>query len=382
MEKVGAMKTSVVSKVTGSPNPPQTLTLNSEILGEERKVYIQLPEGYEQTQRAYPLLCVLDGEWLYEVVRANLRFYSEYEVMGNRYPQMIVIGIENRDRDKDYVPTPDPQDPPMFPTAGKADAFAQFLSAELFPYLAQNYRLSPNRTVVGWSFGGLFALYAALQHQDLFDSLLCIGPAIWWDDERVVKMFKEIPLRKKKRLVLTCGSEEKGGEVYDSVQSLLKLISEEPPANLTSRYIEIDGAGHGWAIPEAVDRGFKGLFEGYLPPQDVKSLKELNAYYAALSNDWGYGVLPPESVMLKLANDLWAADQKTEALEVVKQLLSASPHSSIGHFYLGKFLAFMDQTPSAIEALQKAIQLEFERPVPNLIYVRGYQNRLNKILSD
>jgi len=375
------MKTAAVSKVAGSPNPPTTLTLNSEILGEKRKIYIQLPEGYEQTQRAYPLLCVLDGEWLYEIVRANLRFYSEYGVMGSLYPQTIVVGIENLDRDKDYVPTPDLQDPPRFPTAGRADQFAEFLSAELFPYLAQNYRLAQSRTLVGWSFGGLFALYAALQHQDLFDSFLCIGPAIWWDDELVVKMFNEVPLRKKKRLVITCGSEEKGGPVYDSVQSLLKLIAEEHPRNLISSYIEIDGVGHSWGIPEVVDRGFKSLFKGYLPAQDFKSLKELESYYSDLSQAWGYKVLPPESAMLQLANDLWSADQKAEALEVMAQLLAASPNSSMGYFYQGKFLALLNRTASAIDALQKAINLELARPVPNLVYIRGYQSRLKKVIE-
>ena len=47
------MKTAVVGKVTGSPNPPQTLMLSSEILGEGRSTFnclmTQIKEDYTLT---------------------------------------------------------------------------------------------------------------------------------------------------------------------------------------------------------------------------------------------------------------------------------------------------------------------------------------------
>ena len=90
-----------------TPNPAHTLTVESEILGETRRVYVQLPEGYGRSEARYPVLVVLDGEWLFEPARALVRFQSEYDVMDVRIPKMIVVGIENVDRDRDYVPTPD-----------------------------------------------------------------------------------------------------------------------------------------------------------------------------------------------------------------------------------------------------------------------------------
>ena len=363
------------------PNSSQKITINSRVLGEKRNIYIHLPEEYDQVRRHYPILCVLDGEWLYDIVRANLRFYSECEVMGILLPQMIIVGIENVDRDRDYVPTSDPQDPPLFKTAGKADAFAEFLNQELFPYLEQEYRVLENRTVVGWSFGGLFALYSAIQHQDLFDSYLCIGPAIWWDNELVNKMINEIPFRKKTRVVITCGSEEEGGLVYNSVRSLLKTINEAPPENWVHDYIEIEGVGHSWGIPEAVDRGLKCLYEGYLPADDPKSLDKLMNYYAGLSKEWGYDVEPPESVMIKLAKELWSLDESKEAFEVLDQFLDASPNSSTGYFCRGKFLSSLDRKTESIEAFRKAVNCELVRPVPNHVYLRAYYEKI-KALED
>ncbi|MBG0787786.1 MAG: alpha/beta hydrolase, partial [Anaerolineaceae bacterium] len=329
------MTVSEVSKTTGSPNPPITVSLRSEILGEDRKIYLQLPEGYGQVQKKYPIFVVLDGEWLFEIVRANLLFYSDIEVMGNILPEMILVGIENTDRDRDFVPTPDPQDPPIFKTAGKADIFAEFLTQELLPYLEHEYDTLPNRTVLGWSFSGLFALYTAVQHQDLFNNYLCLGPAIWWDDELVIHLFREIPLRHKKRAVITCGSDEKGGAVYDSVQNLLKVLEEEKPANFEFEYIEFDDLGHSWSVPQAIAQGLLHLFKDYVPKDEIISTAALKNYYQRLSDLWGYEVIAPDWLLLDLMNKLWAADERDSAFEVLEILLAHYPNSSLVHFYRG-----------------------------------------------
>ena len=366
-----------VNRKTYNPNPPTQFTLKSEKLGEERNIYIQLPEGYGKTQRKYPVLFVLDGEWLFDIVRANVQFYAEVEVMGNILPEMIIVGIENVDRDRDYVPTPDPQDPPIFKTAGKADLFAEFLAQELFPWLEQNFRTLPNRTVVGWSFSGLFALYAAIQHQDLFDTFLCCGPAIWWDDELVVKRFKETPLKKKKRAVITCGSDEKGGSVYESVQSLLKTLAAEKPENFDYEYLEFEDVGHSWSVPQAVGQGLLHLFKGYAPKEDIKSLEELKKYYGELSDLWGFEVVAPDWLLLDLMNRLWAADDRDGAFEVLDILLTYHPDSSLVHFYRGKFLSILDREPEALESYREAYKVEMAHPVPNTVYLRVYQQKLN-----
>ena len=370
------MAATEVSRHTKTHNPPLTVTLHSDILGEERKIYIQLPEGHGQPQKSYPVMVVLDGEWLFEIVRANLCFYSEVEVMGNILPPIILVGIENVDRDRDYVPTPDPQGPPLFKTAGKADLFAEFIAQELFPYLEQNFQALPNRTVVGWSFSGLFALYSALKHQDLFDSYLCFGPAIWWDDELVVKLFRELPITKKKRAVITCGADEKGGPVYESVQSLMNTLAEVKSENFDYEYIEFEGVGHSWSVPQAVAQGLLHLFKGFTPEDEIKSFDKLKEYYAHLSSLWGYEVIPPDWLLLDLMNNLWASDEREQALDVLETLLTHHSTSSLVHFYRGKYLSQLDRMPEALESYREALRIELSHPVPNNVYLRSYKKKL------
>ena len=81
---------------------------------------------------------------------------------------------------------------------------------------------------LGWSFSGLFALYAAVARPDLFDAYLFIGPAIWWDDELLVKMYRDIQFERPKRMVITLGSREKGPGVYSSTKRLLERLDQKP----------------------------------------------------------------------------------------------------------------------------------------------------------
>ena len=195
----------VLRRDVGTPNPAETLAVRSEILAQDRRVYVQVPSDYEQTAHAYPLLFVLDGEWLFEPARAQVRFLSEHQAMGFEIPKMVVVGIENLDRDPDYVPTPDLSEDPLFPTAGHADRFLEFLRDELLPLLESEYRLAPGRAIVGWSFGGLCALHASITMPDLFDAYLCIGPSVWWDNELLVKQFEKASFEASKRMVIHKG---------------------------------------------------------------------------------------------------------------------------------------------------------------------------------
>ena len=181
----------ILQQEVGTPNPPTTLTVQSTILGEKRRIYIQLPEGYDHSRAWYPVLFVMDGGWLFEYARATVRFFSESDVTDIAIPKMIVVGIENTDRNRNYVPTMDPKHQSDYPNAGETDKFLKFLAQELVPLIDYQYLTVPNRTVIGWSFSGLFAMYSAVAMPELFDAYLCISPAIWWDNELVLKLFQQ-----------------------------------------------------------------------------------------------------------------------------------------------------------------------------------------------
>jgi len=371
----------LIDREAGTPNPPQTLTVRSEILGQDRRIYVQLPSDYDRTNRAYPMLVVLDGEWLFDLARSHVRFYSEHQAMGFEIPKMIVVGIENLDRDPDYVPTPDPADEPVFPTAGKADKFLSFLRDELVPLIETDYRVAPSRTVVGWSFGGLCALYSALAMPELFDAYLCIGPAIWWDDELVVKRFEAATFDRPKRMVITLGADEVDGWVYGSTRKLLAQLEAHPIGNLDVVHLEFEGAGHSQGIPPAFAQGLRALFPGYRPTVEGEgfSLDDLKARYGGLSEAWGFDVEPSASVVLLSAQYRQKAGQPERALEILDWFLERCETASLIHFYRGSSLSDLGRDVEGLSAFRTALDVELQQAVPDGVYVRGFEARIAKI---
>ncbi len=367
----------VLRRTVGTPNSPEALTIASEVLGEERRIYLQLPVGYDGCDQRYPLLVVLDGEWLFELARSHVQFYSEFAAMGVELPKMIVVGIENLDRDRDYVPTPDRGDEVQFATAGEAGRFLKFLRDELFPFLEANYRVAPNRTVVGWSFGGLCALYAAVAMPDLFQAYLCMGPSVWWDTDLVVKRFEQAAFDRPTRMVITLGSDEEGGPVYVSTKRLLALLEANPIEGLAVTRFEFDGVGHGGGVPLAFSRGLRALFQGYrMQVDDASTLEKVEAYYRTLSEAWGFDVRPTPWVLQTLAAKLWDAGHKDEAIQALDWYIARNPNEPLPHASRGKLLMWQGKRESALAALQTALDLELAQPVPCGVYLGGFRERI------
>ena len=140
----------------------EKIEIYSKVLDENRKILISLPEGYDKSEEKYPVLYLLDGEFFFLQATSAVKYLSELGYIRNQpIPQLIVVGIVNVDRNRDYTPTYAPQQDNLeFPTSGGADKFLEFMISELLPYIESNYRTVPyknyRRVVVR---GIVFGLY-------------------------------------------------------------------------------------------------------------------------------------------------------------------------------------------------------------------------------
>ena len=107
-------------------------SLKSSKLGEERQLKIQLPRNYDKNkEKSYPILVVLDGDYLFEPVAGNVDFYSYWEDI----PEMIVVGInQSNSRDSDAF-----YDDERFLPSETGAKFFEFIGMELMPFLDSEY---------------------------------------------------------------------------------------------------------------------------------------------------------------------------------------------------------------------------------------------------
>lgn len=145
-------------------------SIQSNVLNENRKFIIKLPRGYNDSDKSYPVLYRLDG---------NLDFFTETVVMVNRLvhmeeliPDMIIVMIENTNRNRDMMPT----NTSFFTSEPGAENFKDFIGNELIPHINSSYRTNNENLLCGQSLSAVFTLYYFLTSPETFDSfIVCSG---------------------------------------------------------------------------------------------------------------------------------------------------------------------------------------------------------------
>ncbi|HEY8164846.1 MAG TPA: alpha/beta hydrolase-fold protein [Gemmatimonadaceae bacterium] len=138
-------------------------TIKSAILKEDRKVLVHLPASYDTSGKSYPVLYLLDGTdaFLLEMIAITNRLRND----GNA-PEMIIIAIQNTNRDRDMMPVAAKD----YPGPPGAEAFLTFLEKELVPDIEKTYRTAQPRILQGKSLSGLFTVYALLARPTVFNA--------------------------------------------------------------------------------------------------------------------------------------------------------------------------------------------------------------------
>ena len=154
--------------------------LTSKVNSHDYDIKVYLPAGYENEDKSYPVVYILDADYNFGMVCYGTRHLT----INKDIPDVILVGIGNISsrRVRDYTPTKT-----SMSGSGGANQFIEFLKQELIPSISSTYRVNDDRTIVGHSLGGLFAYYCLFNSPDLFKNYLAVSPSLWYDNEFVFK---------------------------------------------------------------------------------------------------------------------------------------------------------------------------------------------------
>lgn len=218
--------------------------VKSNILDEERTCLISLPDSYNdsaQVAKKYPIIILLDGYTHFKTASGIVHFMSSNRNRNNLMPESIIVAIENVDRERDFTVTKIKTRRPN--TMGGGRNFLNFIENELIPYIDENYRTEPYRTLVGHSLGGLLTLNSYLDKNSIFNAYISIDPSIWWNEEMMknkVDSISSISLNKKLYIATANQGEanyERNKQRHDNLYALITEKSEEP-LNVEIQYFE------------------------------------------------------------------------------------------------------------------------------------------------
>lgn len=145
-----------LAEPTGDKGRIDTFTLSSKILGYDKEVRVWLPQGYDDSDRKFPLLIVNDGaSWQDKGLMTN----TLDNLVGKSVEPLIVA----------FVPAYDQ----WWLEAGgsRTDDYLKMQVEELIPALEERFRLedqAAGRGVMGTGFYAISAAYAALKYPEVF----------------------------------------------------------------------------------------------------------------------------------------------------------------------------------------------------------------------
>jgi len=151
--------------------------IHSKLLGRDTIVDIFLPFQYEKGRKHYPLLILNDGQ---DATAIGLKATLEKLTHAKEIEDVIVVGVHAGDRMQEYgvANKADFKD-----RGSRAKNYSRFIMTELIPYLEYQYSISKKheeRSIAGFSLGGLSALDIAWHHSDYFGKVGSFSGSFWW----------------------------------------------------------------------------------------------------------------------------------------------------------------------------------------------------------
>jgi len=209
--------------------------IKSNILDENRTCLISLPDAYNDASnqaKKYPIIILLDGYTHFKPAAGLVHFMSSNTNRNLLMPESIIVAIENVDRERDFTVTKIKTKRPN--TMGGGRKFLDFIEKELIPYIDENYRTAPSRTLVGHSLGGLLTLNSYMDKNSIFNAYISLDPSIWWDTEMMKNKVDSISaISFDKKLYVATANQgasnyERNKKRHDSFYALLQKKSSAP----------------------------------------------------------------------------------------------------------------------------------------------------------
>ena len=348
-----------------------TETIHSKILNEDRNIFVYLPEGYAQTQEKYPVIYVLDGNGNFVFSASVVNFLSRV----GRIPRSIVVGIQNTDRNRDFTPTKTNE----LPTSGGADNFIRFIEKELQPFIKENYRIQPYRTLFGHSLCGMFAVYSLIQNQNLFNSYISVSPYLQYDNNAVIELASSKPKENTKlngEIYISAGDEP----IYiESIKKLEDIISTKVfELNLMIDLNKEDN--HNSILLKSFYKGLEYIYSDWrLTGKTIHDgVEGVIDHYSRLSKKYGYEIRPTEFNINIIGYNFLRQEDYSRAIDFFSYNVELYPKSANVYDSLGEAQESVGEMESASKNYEKAVEIGTMNNDPNL---EVYKKNLNRVLE-
>lgn len=339
---------------TNDINIGKKITIQSKILNQDRDIYIHLPKNYNKYASSYPVIYVMDGNPLFYPVSGLV------EVMGASQaliPEMIVVGIPNVDRYRDFMPLVD-----TIPNSGGADKFIAFFNEELFPYMNDNYRTDSFNILFGHSYLGLFSLYCLKKYPNTFDAYIAGSPSLnnkLLSDFMFSNDFSVRELVQNKFLYFSIGGLE-NKENIDKVNQFTAYLESKSPNNLFWKSDVIDHEDHDTNAIRTLLNGLNHIYPDWKNIKHIfaKGMPAIEDHYSKISDRYNYEIKVHEKIYQMIGGIFLKKGMIDKSIEVYTKYTKVHNTSYFAFNCLGKAYLANKDNEKAKQSFTKALELK------------------------
>lgn len=344
----------------------EKIKIYSDVLGEEKEIYISLPPKYHERIHRYPVVFTVEAEFLFEATNT----VTKYMAARSKMPQSIVVGIANgkyQKRNELSLPT----------QGGRVKDHLRFFKEELIPYIEKHYRVNSHRTIIGLSPSMGLPMEAFWSGDGLFKGYIVLSAHMEWQPEKDVRMvdkfIKTISDSKYPNSSIYLGRADSDLQESPHIKKAFSEAAEElkkiKKTNVTYKIDVLEGEEHYLMSIAGLRAGFELIYPNtkWRNPGWDKNVKDytsyINDYYDGLSADYGFDILPVEDghaygyslTGLIYLHFKWRSNKETIAL--LNLSIGYYPNSANLHMLLAQALKKDNKVDLALQSAEKAIKL-------------------------
>ena len=363
-------------------NKTNNFLIHSKALNEDREIYIKLPPNYDSQNREYPVVYVLDGEWNFEYVAS----YLNYMFDNNIFPEMIVTGVRNVNRNRDYVPRPDS----YFDDTGEANTFLKFVKNEWVEEIERSFSTNGERIIIGHSFGGVFALHSLFSDPALFDAYLILGASAWIADNVLLdeaNAYFANPTDSNAFVYMAVG-EGDGGPTVPSNQSLVEIFEKKSPESLEWYFEITKKTDHFKNFSSGMHNGFMALFPAWGFADELTDAARksgvlgVNEWFNVKHNTLGMRFQPSWFDLGVVALTLSQEGHSDVAITVIDELKSYYPQNGHIASFAATVFEMNGQYRKALNEYERAIKIVNEQKLhPNTLHLGNLERGATRMLE-
>lgn len=347
--------------------------INSKGLGEQRRILVNLPDGYESTKLKYPVVYHLYGDFVMQYFADAASAIDRLSGAG-KIPQVILIGVDNTDRYRDLRP--------LLPNGapGGIEKFIQYIKEELMPFVKDKYRTTDYNILVGPQAGACFGIYTLMEHRDLFNAYILDNsfdnPQIV-DDYLLSKATNFFKPNKSLSTFLFMKVDKDSPNLQVAMEEK-KVIESNLPKGFRFEF-KLNETENNFMIQPDFTYGLIKLFAGYELPigKDITGLDDIKNYYHSYFEKIGYSVSIPERTLTLFGDRFSQSGNTNEAKRIWNYLLEINPKSLNGLFRTAQ----MNSSDGKFEEARKYFT-EFLKIRPQEAMVQNQLKRIDKMIKE